>query len=570
MRNTINLLFLTCAVIVSCTRHQPADAIFFNGTIYTVDNQNPVVEAVAVKNGRIVSAGKLPMVKEMAGTSTQMIDLKGYTMTPGFIESHGHFLGMGMNNLELDLLSTTSYEEIIQMVKEAAHRARPGEWITGRGWHQSKWDSIPKPAFRGFPIHEKLSEVSPDNPVYLRHASGHAGLANARAMSIAVVNQLSVEKLQHEVNGGEIIKDEYGNPTGVFTENAEKLISDKIPLPDEEKNYKAFLSAVNSCHANGITSFVDAGVDARDIDLYRKAIANGDLKVRLYVMLSGDEADLLKEWYAKGPEIDTVNFMFTIRSIKLYADGALGSRGAWLLHEYSDRPGWYGNIVTPMDTILSISNEGLKNGFQVCTHAIGDRANREVLDNYEKAFAKHPEATDPRFRIEHAQHIDPDDLGRFAQLKVIAAMQAIHMSSDRPWAIDRLGDERIKEGAYMWQSLLNSGAVIVNGTDVPVEPINPIACFYASVTRKTLKGVPEGGYESEERMTREQALRSYTLDGAYGTFEENVKGSIKVGKLADFTVFSQDIMKVDESKLLDTEVMMTVLGGKEVFKNNNY
>lgn len=567
------LLALLLFVISSCTSQESkklADAIYYNGTIYTVDSLNTVVEAVAVKDGRIVFTGNLEDSKSYQGDSTKMMDLKRYTMTPGWIESHGHFMGMGMNKLGLDLLDITSFEELIDRVKKAVAKAKPGEWIIGRGWHQSKWDSIPSPVYKGFPIHTRLSEVSPNNPVYLMHASGHAGLANEAAMKIAGVNQLSVEKLQKDSDGGEIIRDELGNPTGIFTEMASYYFSLNIPEPDFEKQYKAFLLAVANCQKNGITSFVDAGINQETIDLYKTARSNGDIGVRLYAMLNGGNRTLLDEWYDKGPEIDTIDHLLTIRSIKLYSDGALGSRGAWLLDDYSDRPGFRGNQIMPIKNIEHIANEGLEYGFQVCTHAIGDRANREVLNSYENAFKAHPEVADHRYRIEHAQHIDPADLGRFAQLKVIAAMQAIHMSSDRPWAIDRLGEKRIKEGAYMWQSLLKSGAKVVNGTDVPVEPINPIACFYASVTRKTLKGTPEGGYEPEERMTREQALRSYTIDGAYGEFEEKDKGSIEVGKLADFTILSQDVMTVDEHKLLDTKALMTVLGGEIVYKAKDY
>jgi hypothetical protein len=267
----------------------------------------------------------------------------------------------------------------------------------------------------------------------------------------------------------------------------------------------------------------------------------------------------------RGAEVDSTNWL-TIRSIKLNCDGALGSRGAWLLEPYSDRPGFYGMATLSMDTVLATARAALKSGFQVCSHAIGDRANREILDRYEMAFKENPEVRDHRFRIEHAQHLHPADIPRFRQLGVIPAMQAIHMSSDRPWAIERLGEKRIKEGAYMWQSLLKTGAVIVNGTDAPVEPLNPIPSFYASVTRKTLKGQPEGGYEPDEKMTRQQALRSYTLDAAYGAFEEKIKGSIEKGKLADFTVFTTDIMTVPEGELLQTEVAMTIVGGKVVFK----
>ena len=284
-------------------------------------------------------------------------------------------------------------------------------------------------------------------------------------------------------------------------------------------------------------------------------------------MINGVNEKLLEEYYNKGPEIGLGNNFLTIRAIKLLSDGALGSRGAWLLEPYSDRPGHYGHEIILMQYVYTVAQDALKHGFQLCVHAIGDRANREVLNQYEKAFKENPEAVkDHRFRIEHAQHLTTQDIPRFAQLGVIPAMQAIHMSSDRPWAIDRLGKERIEEGAYVWQKLLKSGARIANGTDVPVEPISPVACFYASVTRRTLKGEPSGGYEPDQKMTREQALRSYTLDAAYAGFEENIKGSIKVGKLADFTVFSQDIMKVPEDDLLKTEIEYTIIDGKVVYK----
>jgi predicted amidohydrolase YtcJ len=323
---------------------------------------------------------------------------------------------------------------------------------------------------------------------------------------------------------------------------------------------------MEACVRNGITSFHDAGASGENIDLFRKFKSEGKLKSRMYVMLTGFDRPMLYQWFKKGPEIDSTAWL-TIRSIKLNCDGALGSRGAWLLEPYTDRPDFSGMATLPMDTVLKTSQEALKAGFQVCSHAIGDRANREILDRYETAFKENPgKAKDSRFRIEHAQHLSVSDLPRFAQLGVIPSMEAIHLSSDRPWAIERLGGKRIKEGAYMWQTLLKSGARIVNGTDVPVEPINPIACFYASVTRRTLAGDPPGGFEPEEKMTREQALRSYTLDAAYGAFQENIKGSIEPGKLADFTIFSQDIMTVADDDILKTAVDMTIVDGKIVYK----
>ncbi|HEU5289293.1 MAG TPA: amidohydrolase [Cyclobacteriaceae bacterium] len=555
------------ALIVSCTSEmKSAEVVILGGKIYTVNDKQPIVEAVVVNNGKIEFAGIEAEARKWIGDSTQVIDLKGKIMTPGFIEGHGHLMGVGDNELNLDLMGVKSFEELVEKVKVAVSQAKPGQWILGRGWHQDKWDTKPNDMVKGFPSHHLLSKVSPDNPVFLSHASGHMSLANAKAMEIAGVNQLSVESLnKNSVEGGEIIRDAHGNPTGLFNENAEDIISKFIPRSDEERLTQAFELAMKACHRNGITSFHDAGQSRSIIELYKKLKNEGKLSVRVYVMLTGWDRNLVHEWMKKGPEIDPDHWL-TIRSIKLNCDGALGSRGAWLLEPYTDRPDFFGMATLSMDTVLSTSREALKAGFQVCSHAIGDRANREILDRYETAFKENPAVKDHRFRIEHAQHLHPQDIPRFAQLGVIPAMQAIHMSSDRPWAIDRLGEKRIKDGAYMWQSLLKSGAKIVNGTDAPVEPINPIPCFYASVTRMTLKGEPGGGYEPEEKMTREQALRSYTLDAAYGAFEDGIKGSIEVGKLADFTIFSSDIMTIPDPDILKSEVAMTIIGGKVVFE----
>ncbi len=566
MKRFIFLLF-SILLFACADKETPADMIISGGVIYTANKDNPVVEAIAVLNDKIVYAGSLAGVEKYKEKSTQLIDLQGKAMTPGFIEGHAHFFGVGYFELDLDLMKAKNYDEIVEMVRIAASKAQPGQWILGRGWHQEKWDTLPSNMVKGFQTHEKLSAVSPNNPVVLEHASGHAVQVNAKAMEIAGVNQLSKENLKTvSQEGGEIIRDKNGNPTGIFNELATGLIYKYMPVADDERDRNAIELATKACLRNGITSFHDAGATRRNIELYRKAKEDGILDVRLYVMIAGDDKGLVKEWIDKGPEIDSANLL-TIRSIKLFCDGALGSRGAWLLDSYSDREDFYGMATISMDTVLSTTREALKAGFQVCSHAIGDRANREILDRYEMAFKENPEkSTDHRFRIEHAQHLHPDDIPRFGKLGVLPAMQAVHMSSDRPWAIDRLGEKRIKEGAYMWQSLLKSGAKVINGTDAPVEPINPIASFYASVTRKTLKGEPEGGYEPEEKMSREQALTSYTLDAAYGAFEEGIKGSIEVGKLADFTVFSQDIMKVDEKDLLKTEVVMTIVGGEVVYK----
>lgn len=561
-------LILLCVLACSNPKQETATLLIYGGTIYTVDTTSATVEAVATNDNKILFAGSLEEAETYKNEQTKLIDLKGKTMTPGLIEGHGHFMGLGYNELNLDLMNTTSYQAIVDAVAARVKTAKPGEWIVGRGWHQSKWDSMPAETVHGFQTHHLLSEVSPENPVYLKHASGHAGFANAKAMEIAGLQNLALDGVKkYDVEGGEVLVDVSGRPTGVFNERAQTLITQHIPEKTPESDAKAFQLAVEACHKNGITSFHDAGIGRETIALYEKMKSEGKMHTRIYAMLTGWEKDLLNDWYKKGIMVDE-DHLFTIRSVKLNCDGALGSRGAWLLEPYSDRPDHFGHETLPMEFVKETSLNGLKHGFQVCAHAIGDRANREILDRYEMAFKELPDmANDHRFRIEHAQHLHPEDIPRFAELNVIPAMQAVHMSSDRPWAIDRLGEKRIKEGAYMWQDLLQSGVPIVNGTDVPVEPINPIASFYASVSRKTLKGTPEGGYEPEQKMTRAQALKSYTLDAAYGAFEDHIKGSISVGKLADFTIYDQDLMTVAEEKILDTKVVMTIFDGKVVYDN---
>jgi predicted amidohydrolase YtcJ len=566
MARTIVLHLQILLVILlqfSCAPREKADLIITGGKVYTMNPQQAVAEAVAITKGKIVFVGSAEECKNFVGDDTKQVDLRGGIITPGIIEGHGHFMEVGYNEMNLNLAGARSYEEVIERVRNAVLRAKPGEWILGKGWHQDKWAEKPEVMVKGFPVHDKLSEVSPDNPVYLEHASGHAILANAKAMELAGVRAIDKNEVSFVVpEGGEVIVDSNGNPTGVFNENALNLIYEKIPPQDDTK---ALELAMEACLRNGITSFHDAGATRKTIELYKTVRSENKLKTGLYVMVTGFDRGLVHEYLRNGPEIDP-DGMLTIRSIKLNCDGALGSRGAWLLEPYTDQPETNGMTTLSMDTVLATSRIALRQGFQVCSHAIGDKANREILDRYETAFKENPAKTDHRFRIEHAQHLHPDDIPRFGMLGVIPAMQAIHMSSDRPWAIERLGEKRIREGAYMWQSLLKSGAKIVNGTDAPVEPLNPVACFYASVTRRTLSGTPEGGYEPEEKMTREQALRSYTLDAAYGAFEEKIKGSIEVGKRADLTIFSKDIMTIPEGEILSTEIMMTIVGGQVLFE----
>ena len=551
-----HFILLSALFLFGCTS-QKADMVISNGIIYTMDDFNPLAEAVAIRDGKIIAVGSEYAVGSYIGSETKVLDLNGKTMVPGLIEGHGHFMGMGYAKMRLDLSTVNNYDELVDMVADAVIEAEPGEWILGRGWHQSKWDPKPVPLVKGFQTHEKLSTVSPDNPVWLTHASGHAAFGNAKAMEIAGVTAETEFGF-----GGEIIKDLQGNPTGVFNERAQGLISKHVEFEGEESSQRALELAVKACLENGITSFQDAGSGSSSIQAYRDGLSADALRVRLYVMLSSRDPELLKTWYKKGPEIGTGNDYLTIRSIKLNADGALGSRGAWLLDDYTDRPGHFGMATQSMEYVYEVSRDGLANGFQVNTHAIGDRTNREVLDQYEKVFnAKPGLAQDHRWRIEHAQHIDPLDIPRFGAMGVLPSIQGIHMSSDRPWAIDRLGKRRIVEGAYVWRDLIDSGAILINGTDVPVEPIDPIASFYASTTRQTLKGKPKGGYEPRQKMTRLEALKSYTINAAYGAFEEDIKGSISVGKYADFTVLSQNIITVPDNQILNTKVTHTIVNG---------
>jgi predicted amidohydrolase YtcJ len=563
-----NFLFagLTLLLLWSCqSGPAPADQVFINGIVYTVDESNPKVEAVAVKDGLILAVGTTAEIQAFVGGDTEVIDLQGKTMTPGIIESHAHLMGIGYNKLEIDLMGVKTYEELIQKVGEAAATAKPGDWITGRGWHQDKWIKMPEKTVKGFQTHEALSAVSPNNPVYLAHASGHASFVNQKAMDMAGITPLRSETPTQEVEGGEVLRDELGNPSGVLVERASSLVSKLIPETTPEKDEEALTLALKELAEKGITSFHDAGSGQEVIDLVQKFQKEGKLTARMYIMLTGRQPDLLEAWYKKGPMIDPSHWV-TVRSIKLNCDGALGPWGAWLLEDYSDKPGHRGHETLPMSVVTEVSERALPLGFQVCAHAIGDRANQEILDRFEAALAKNPKATDHRFRIEHAQHLHPNDIPRFGKLGVIAAMQAIHLSSDRPWAIDRLGEKRIIDGAYVWQSLFKTGARIANGTDAPVEPVDPLPSFYASVTRKTLQRLPEGGYEGDQKMTREQALKSYTLDGAYAEFEEKFKGSIEVGKAADFTVYDKNIMEIPEDEILQAKVQLTVVGGKVVYK----
>ena len=557
---------LLICFFVSCGSSLPeADVILINGNIYTVDENMPKAQALAISGFNIMTVGTNEQISKLTGQGTTVMDLKGRTVIPGLNEGHAHFKSYGQSLTRLALADAKNWQEIINRVAVAAANAPSGTWILGRGWHQDKWIPRAAPAINGYPVHDLLSKISPSNPVYLTHASGHAIIANQSAMAMA-----GITKNTPDPAGGTILHKDSGDPSGVFLENADMLITSKYiesqkQLTSEEKNQIAereLLLANQSCLENGITTFQDAGAGMDEIDFYKKLIDSGKLDVRLWVMLENGNKKL-KESITKYRIIGYGDNKLTVRSIKKYIDGALGSHGAWLFEPYLDRPQSSGLNTTSMEELLETANIAAQNGFQMCIHSIGDRGNRETLDLYQNIFKKYPEITDWRWRIEHAQHLHPDDIPRFKSLGVIAAMQTVHCTSDGPWIPDRIGAERSREGAYVWRDLISSGAVIANGTDAPVERIDPFENFYAAVTRKMANG---DSFYPGQAMTRQEALRSYTLNPAFAAFEDEIKGSITKGKLADIVVLSQDIMTVPEEQIPATKVMYTIIGGEIVYR----
>ncbi|HLP60044.1 MAG TPA: amidohydrolase [Candidatus Deferrimicrobium sp.] len=569
----IFLFFLTTGLIISVSasdtkKEQPmqqADLVLTGGKIITLDDSKPTAEALAVSRGHILAVGSSEEIKPYISGSTQVIVLEGKTVIPGLIESHGHFTSLGRTKMQLDLTKIKNWDEAVEMVKQAAEKAKPGEWILGRGWHQEKWNRAPQPNVEGLPFHDVLSKVSPQNPVLLTHASGHACLVNAKAMELA-----GIDVKTPNPGGGEIVKDKNGKPIGAFRENAQdlldKALNDSLAkrTPEQAREYlvKSIELADRACLENGITTFHDAGASFATIDMYKQLALGNKLGVRLNVMIGEPNAELNKN-ISNYRITGMGDHHLTVRSIKRLMDGALGSHGAWLLEPYESLPGSIGLNTEPIAAMKEAARIAIENGFQLCTHAIGDRANRVTLDIYEEAFKTHPGKKDLRWRIEHAQHLQPVDMPRFKTLGVIAAMQGIHAASDGPWVPKRLGEKRSQEGAYAWRKLLDAGTIICNGTDVPVEDIDPIACFHASVTRKMKNGQI---FYGEQRMTRDEALRSYTINGAYAAFEEDIKGSLKPGKLADITVLSNDLMTVPDDEILNTQVLYTIVGGKILYR----
>ena len=540
---------------------ETADLVLRNGHVVTVDSAVPEAQAIAVRGHSIVAVGSDEEIEEYIGADTEVIDLAGRLAIPGFIEGHGHFPGVGEMLLNLDLMNVRNYDEIVAMVGAAARDAKQDAWIVGRGWHQEKWDRVPEVTVDGVPVHASLDAVSPDNPVYLTHASGHAAFVNGRALELAGITRDTPNP-----PGGEIVKDASGEPTGLLRETAQGLASRARARSEAERPREDVLAerrrvmelAAQEALSKGVTSFHDAGTGFGTIDLMKELEAEGALPVRLYVMIRAPNDELEQRLPDYLMPADTNDYL-VVRAIKVSIDGALGSHGAWLLEPYEDMPSSTGLALVEPESVARTAELAIANGFQLAVHAIGDRANREVLDIYERTFAAHPEMADPRWRIEHAQHLHPDDIRRFGELGVVPAMQGVHATSDAPWIPKRLGEQRAREGAYMWQELMKSGAVIANGTDAPVEDVNPIVSFYSSVSRRTNTG---DVFYPDQRMTREEALRSYTLNNAYAAFEEDVKGSLTPGKLADIVVLSKDIMRVPEEEIPTAQVDLTIVGGE--------
>ncbi len=549
-------------VCLGCWGAERVDLVLKNGRVVTLDKSVPEGQAIAVRGGRIVAVGSNADMARYEAVRT--VDIKGALAIPGLIEGHGHFMGLGESKMNLNLRNVRNWEEIVAMVSAAAKEAKPGEWIMGRGWHQSKWDHAPVPNVQGFPLSAELDKVSPNNPVWLTHASGHASMVNSAALKLAGIDAKTANPA-----GGDILKDSQGNPTGLLNETAQGLLGKSYSTYQSrqtreqriEHARKQVQLASDECLSKGITTFQDAGSSYEVVDLLKSMADKGELPLRLWVMLRTPTATLP----AQGARYRMIGYgdnHLTVRAIKRQIDGALGSRGAWLLEPYADLPTSSGLNTDDLADLRKVAEYAINNGFQFCMHAIGDRANRETLNIFEEAFRAHPDKKDLRWRDEHAQHISAADIPRFGKLGVIAAMQGIHCTSDAPYVLQRLGAKRAEEGAYVWRKLMDSGAVVGNGTDTPVEDVDPIASYYATVSRKLKDGTV---FFPAQRLTREEALRTYTVNNAFAAFEENEKGTLTPGKLADITVLSADILRIPEDQIPSAKVMYTIVGGKIMY-----
>jgi hypothetical protein len=523
-----------------------------NARVYTADAARPVAQALAVRGDRLAFVGDPAGALALRGPSTRVLDLGGRTVLPGLVDAHGHLLGLGLGLRNVDLTGTRSYDEVVARVAERARNTPKGRWIVGRGWDQNDWGDT------RFPTHEALSRAAPDHPVWLERVDGHAALANAAAMRAA-----GVTRETRDPDGGRVERSASGEPAGVFVDNAQRLVERAIPPATREEQRSALRAAAAELHRHGLVGVHDAGESRATVELMEEMVGRGELDLRTYVMV-GDDSAALRHYFARGPRSTLGNGRLWVRAVKLYADGALGSRGAALLDPYSDDPGNRGLLVSAPAHIRDVARRALAAGFQVNTHAIGDRGNRLVLDAYAAALRERPTA-DHRFRVEHAQVLAPDDVPRFAALGVIPSMQGSHQTSDMYWAGARLGAARLR-GAYAWRSLLDAGSIVPNGSDFPVERVDPLLSFRAAVARQDSAGYPAGGWHPEQRMTRDEALLSMTLWPAVAAFQERDMGTLAAGKYADFVVFDRDPMRAPPREITRARVLATYLGGRAVYQ----
>lgn len=566
MQIKIFLCAITLLSVWGCQSDEMADLVIYNANIYAVDTTYQEATSIAIKDGLILKIGSESDIEKLSDENTERINADGKFVMPGFIEGHGHYSGLGYSLINLNFLQSKSWEDIVDAVAKRATEVKPGQWIIGRGWHQEKWDSIPKQNMYNYPFHYTLSDVSPDNPVLLYHASGHSVYANKKAMDLAGITKETSNPV-----GGEIVRNSDGDAIGVFEERAMGVFKNKYQeyLASLDKGqldsiwYSAIQLAEKECISKGITSFQDAGSSFEELEKYEKLALDGNMKVRLWAM-ARHPANELEGKVGKYKKINVGNRFYTCNAIKSEVDGALGAFGAWLLEPYSDKPGFKGQNTTDIYDVKKIADLAITNDMQFCVHAIGDRANRVVLDIYEGVIGQHPDKKDIRWRIEHAQHLSPDDIPRFAKNKIIASMQGIHCTSDAPFVVKRLGTDRSRLGAYAWRSLLDNGVIVANGTDAPVEDVDPLKSFYASVTRRR----EDSGlvFFSEQKMTRKEAIYSYTLGNAFAAFEDGYKGSLRAGKVADLVILSNDLVKCTDDEILKTKVLYTITDGKVRFK----
>ena len=558
MRIIATIVFVLLSFSAGVVTPDTADLILINGNIYTVNQKQPRAEAIAIKGDRIIFVGSNGDAKKLQAAATRVIDLHGETVLPGLTDAHYHFIGVGLREMNLNLEGITNLQDFLTKVKARVDQAKPGEWVTGRGWIETFWT----PPM--FPTRSDLDKISPDNPVFLTRADGHGAVANSAALKIGGVTKESKDPF-----GGQIIRDKQtGEPTGMLLDNAQGLVTRHIPEAAEGNTEQAMILANQRSIMLGWTQVQDPGGSFRDVEVYKKLYGEGKLKLRIYKAVFGPGAEA-KRLLSEGPIIEAFNNHFNLRTIKVVSDGALGSRGAALLAPYSDSPDSKGFLRVKEEDLLPMLEEALRKGIQVETHAIGDYANRFILDEYEKALSAVPKSqrkiAEPRWRDEHSQIINPSDIPRFAKLGIIPSMQPSHAIGDLHFAPSRLGLDRLN-GAYAWQSLLKTGVIIPGGSDAPVERGEPMIEFYAAVARKDIRGFSGEGWHPEEKVTREQALQMFTIWPAYAAFEESLRGSIEVGKLADLTILSADIMKIPEMEILKTQCLMTVIGGEVVYE----